>query len=162
MNRAWFSLLRKQEKRELYDPLRAYRYMLQFGKEKSSLTVCCADKEDLLEGAEEIKQVLEELYERFRTHLSDYLEYVLKEGAVWRFFDVAYGVQITVKGVDGGWEVWMGEDLGLRTENQEEAAAYLRGLIVEFDSWLEREMLQIHDAMVAMIKNKKMSENIAD
>ncbi|MBA4541594.1 MULTISPECIES: hypothetical protein [Thermoactinomyces] len=154
MNGAWSSLMRKEGKRELVDPLGGCRYLVRFAKEKSDLIISGGEEEmeERIEEEAKMKQVLEEVYERFRTRLSSYLEHVRKEGGVWRFFDVAYGVQISVKWADGAWEIWMDQDLGFRTRDEEEAAAYVRGLIFEFDSWLEKELMKFHDAMVAMMK----------
>jgi hypothetical protein len=84
--------------------------------------------------------------------LNTYLDHLKEKGECWRFFDIAYGVQIRVQyreqaEMESGWQVWMGEDPSFVSANPEEVASYIRGLIVEFDSWLEQAFMAFHEKM---------------
>lgn len=157
------SLLRHSSSREIVDPVHGERYVIHGSDNRLILK----NEESVLhatDNIEEVMKALQPIYEHFRSNIDLYLSKV-KERRTWRFFDVAYGVDVIVDfRADAEdtrlsqlqpleWGVWMGEDLSLHTTDQAEVHAYIRGLITEFEPWWEKELRKLQEA----IKQKEES-----
>jgi hypothetical protein len=161
MERALRSLVRHRACREIHDPLSNATFLLHCTEDKMFVLQAEDGKEWEFSTREldRLSHFFMPLYERFREDLNEYLDHLKEKGASWRFFDIAYGVQICVQykkqaEIENGWQVWMGEDPSFFSENPEEVASYIRGLIVEFDSWLEQAFMAFHEMMRVSVRER--------
>ncbi|MFC7442841.1 hypothetical protein [Laceyella putida] len=148
-------LIRHHLKRSIVDPI-SHENITVTGVESGKILIDTATGSTLCEDREEAIQLLEPIYARFRSDMPFYLNKIVKSNTHWRFFDVTFAVDIWVRpDEEGGWQVWMGEDLSLSSNDHNEVLAYLRGLVLEMDMELENELQNIHKHMVTMFQYAK-------
>lgn len=136
-------LWKKQESRELIDPVYHEHYLIDFDLENIFLVSSKNEvkRKEAFQDSELIVKRLQPVYQRFEVKIDDYLENVYQTKKLWRFFDVDYGLDIRVNRheKETGWEVWMGEDLSFFTMQQWEVREYVKGLITKGECWFGKE-----------------------
>lgn len=149
----------RQGKKEIFDPVTEEWMILQaVGQEVQWVHRAAGTETRSVLQVEELKERMLPIYERFHENLPCYLKKIREEQKDWRFFDVAFGVDIVVQGRFGEkgfecWEIWMGEDLSFASDEEEEVIAYLRGLVVQFDSWVLNQLFaHFHEHLIERSK----------
>lgn len=134
--------------KEIVDPVTDERMIFQvIGQEVHCVHQIAGTEDRSILQVDELKERILMIYERFQEQLPCYLTKIREEKKIWCFFDIAFGVNIVVKGkfLDNQficWEIWMDDDLAFTSNLEEEMMTYLRGLVIQVDSWVLNQLFE--------------------
>lgn len=155
MNKGLSTYVVQQLDKKIIDPVTDEKIFFQVvGQEVYCVHQLAGSEKKSVLKADELKERMLMIYERFQEQLPCYLTKIREEQKKWCFFDIAFGVDIVVQGRFQDkeficWEIWMDNNLAFASDQEEEMITYLRGLVIQVDSWVLNQIFEhFHERLI--------------